>query len=217
MFFLSRMFNNRLHLPAPGEALPGRSRPIATSRRHAMLKAPLKGPFPAGAEQALFGLGRFWAAEALFWPVDGVLMTAAGYAGGVTPNPTYQEVATGLTGHAETVLVTFDPARQSYDALLRLFFEGHDPTQGMRQGEDVGTPYRSMIHVFSERQRRRAEAVRAAYQDALAAAGRGKVTTEIVAAGPFYYAEAEHQQYLAKTPGGLAGLAGTGIACPLPA
>lgn len=216
MFFLSDMLNKKLNLPKPEEALPGRAKPIPTAAKHYVLKHPLKGPYPDGMEKALFALGCFWGAERLFWQVEGVWATASGYSGGFTPNPTYQETCTGLTGHAETVLVVFDPKVVSYATLLKIFWEAHDPTQGMRQGNDVGTTYRSAIYTFGEAQQQAALASRDAYQAALAAAGRGKVTTEIAPAPPFYFAEAEHQQYLAKNPHGYCGLKGTGVACAVP-
>ncbi|MDI3341782.1 MAG: peptide-methionine (S)-S-oxide reductase MsrA [Sphaerobacter sp.] len=204
---------------APEEALPGRDRPaFPIPDRHAVLGTPIQPPFPAGLETAVFALGCFWGAERLFWQLDGVYTTAVGYAGGYTPHPTYEEVCTGRTGHAESVLVVFDPAKISYESLLRTFFEAHDPTQGMRQGNDVGTQYRSAIYYADERQRRLAEAARDAYQAALCQAGhRGEITTEIAPLGPFYYAEEYHQQYLHKVPNGYCGLAGTGVTCPLPA
>lgn len=217
MFFLSDLLNKKLNLPKPGEALPGRDRPIATAETHFVSGRPLKGPYPNGMETALFGLGCFWGAERLFWQTEGVWVTAAGYAGGLTPNPTYQETCTGLTGHAEVVLVVFDPKVVSYSDLLRIFWEAHDPTQGMRQGNDVGTTYRSAIFTFGEAQRQAALASRDAYQAALSATGRGKITTEIAAAPEFYFAEAEHQQYLAKNPYGYCGLKGTGVTCAVPA
>ena len=217
MFFLSDLLNKKLNLPKSGEALPGRDRPIATAETHFVSGRPLKGPYPDGMETALFGLGCFWGAERLFWQTEGVWVTAAGYAGGLTPNPTYQETCTGLTGHAEVVLVVFDPKVVSYSDLLRIFWEAHDPTQGMRQGNDVGTTYRSAIFTFGEAQRQAALASRDAYQAALSATGRGKITTEIAAAPEFYFAEAEHQQYLAKNPYGYCGLKGTGVTCAVPA
>ena len=197
-------------------ALPGRDRPaFAIPARHAVLDAPLQPPFPDASRTAYFALGCFWGAERLFWQTPGVHSTAVGYCGGFTPYPTYDEVSTGRTGHAETVQVVFDPARVSYQTLLRRFFESHDPTQGMRQGNDVGTPYRSAIYTVDASQRDQAEAVRAAYAAALRQAGRPEmITTEIAPAGPFYYAEAHHQQYLHQVPNGYCGLAGTGVACP---
>jgi peptide-methionine (S)-S-oxide reductase len=181
--------------------------------RHFVNGQPLKGPFTGSLQQAVFGLGCFWGAERRFWQMDGVVTTAVGYAGGHTPNPTYEEVCSGGTGHAEVVLVVFDPARVSYDALLRQFWESHDPTQGMRQGNDIGTQYRSAIYTFDAAQQAAAEASRDAYSKALADAGYGPITTEIAPAGPFYYAEDYHQQYLAKNPGGYCGLGGTGVRC----
>jgi len=217
MFFLSDMLNKKLNLPKPGEALPGRAKPIATAARHYVLKHPLKGPYPDGLETALFALGCFWGAERLFWQIEGVWVTASGYSGGFTPNPTYQEACTGLTGHAETVLVVFDPMIVSYATLLKIFWEAHDPTQGMRQGNDVGTTYRSAIYTVNEAQRQQALASRDAYQASLKAAGRERITTVIEPAGEFYFAEEEHQQYLAKNPGGYCGLKGTGVSCAIPA
>ncbi len=217
MFFLSDMLNRKLNLPKPGEALPGRARPIPTGAEHFVSKRPLKGPYPEGLETALFGMDCFWGAERLFWQTPGVWVTAVGYAGGTTPNPTYQETCTGLTGHAEVVLVVFDPKAVSYADLLKLFWESHDPTQGMRQGNDVGSTYRSAIYTFGAAQQQAALASRDAYQAALDASGRGKITTEIAPAPEFYFAEADHQQYLAKNPYGYCGLKGTGVACAVPA
>jgi peptide-methionine (S)-S-oxide reductase len=198
-------------IPAPGETLPGRSEPIATAETHFVNGHALKGPYPDGMETALFGLGCFWGAERIFWQTPGVWVTAAGYAGGDTPNPTYQEVCTGMTGHNEVVLVVFDPKVVSYSELLRRFWEAHDPTQGMRQGNDVGTQYRSAIYVFDDEQRAAAEASRKRYEEALAARRFGSITTEITPAGPFFYAEDYHQQYLHKNPMGYCGLGGTGV------
>jgi peptide-methionine (S)-S-oxide reductase len=207
-------FRKRLDLPTKAEALRGRDAPIPTAERHFVNGHPLKGPYPDGAEKAIFGLGCFWGAERKFWELgDGVYVTAAGYSGGVTPNPTYEEVCSGLTGHNEVVLVVFDPAKISYEALLRTFWESHDPTQGMRQGNDVGTQYRSGIYVFDEAQRKAAGASEKAYAEALSRRGYGPITTEILDAGPFYFAEDYHQQYLAKNPSGYCGLGGTGVAC----
>ena len=203
-----------IHLPKPEEALPGRAQRLPVPRAHFVNGAPLEPPFPDGLELALFGLGCFWGAERKFWQTSGVFSTSVGYAGGSTPNPTYREVCSGLTGHAEVVRVVFDPRVVSFVELLKVFWESHDPTQGMRQGNDVGTQYRSAIYVHGADQRRAAEASRAAYQDALAAARRGRITTEIAEAPEFYYAEDYHQQYLAKNPGGYCGLGGTGVACP---
>jgi peptide-methionine (S)-S-oxide reductase len=201
-------------MPTREEALPGRAEPMPVASRHVVLGTPMQPPFPAGLEVATFALGCFWGAERLFWQAPGVFTTAVGYAGGFTPNPTYEEVCSGRTGHAEAVRVVFDPQQTSYEALLRLFWEGHDPTQGMRQGNDIGTQYRSAIHCHSPAQRRLAEASREVYQRALTAAGYGAITTEIVDAPPFYYAEDYHQQYLAKHPGGYCGLGGTGVRYP---
>lgn len=206
---------DKTRMVSPEEALPGRPIAMAVPARHAVLGTPLSPPFPPGLEQALFGMGCFWGAERKFWQAPGVYTTAVGYSGGYTPNPTYEEVCTGRTGHAEVVLVVFDPTRTTYDDMLRIFWENHDPTQGMRQGNDVGTQYRSAIYVFSPAQRAAAEASRALYQARLAAAGYGPITTEIREAGPFYYAEEYHQQYLHKNPFGYCGLGGTGVACPI--
>jgi peptide-methionine (S)-S-oxide reductase len=202
-------------LPTPDQALPGRAAPIATAETHYVSGHALKPPFPDGLEEAVFGLGCFWGAERKFWQTPGVWVTAAGYAGGVTANPTYEEVCTGRTGHAEVVRVIFDPKQISYAALLKLFFENHDPTQGMRQGGDVGTQYRSVIYTASDAQKRAAEATLQAYGEKLRAAGYGAITTEIAEAPPFYYAEDYHQQYLAKNPGGYCGLGGAGVSCPI--
>ncbi|MGD9866568.1 MAG: peptide-methionine (S)-S-oxide reductase MsrA [Hyphomicrobiales bacterium] len=210
-----RFFRKALELPAAHEALPGRPEAIPTARKHFVSGNPLKGPYPEGFEKAMFGLGCFWGAEKAFWQIPGVHVTAAGYAAGLTPNPTYEEVCSGLTGHNEAVLVVYDPKRIGYEQLLKTFWESHDPTQGMRQGNDVGTQYRSGIYVFSSAQRRAAEASRAAYQKALAGYRSSPITTEIVDAGAFYFAEDYHQQYLAKNPHGYCGLGGTGVACPV--
>ncbi len=207
-------FKKTIEMPTPETALPGRPEPIPTAERHFVSGAPLKGPYPEGSERALFGMGCFWGAERLFWQLEGVVVTAVGYAGGYTPNPTYQEVCSGQTGHNEVVLVVFNPARIAYDELLTVFWQGHDPTQYMRQGNDIGTQYRSGIYVYSEAQREAAEASRAAYQAALSAQGFGEIVTEIVDAPAFYFAEDYHQQYLAKNPGGYCGLGGTGVAMP---
>lgn len=210
------MFSKKTKLPSEADALPGRGEPIATAATHFVNGHPLKGPFPVGMETAVFGLGCFWGAERVFWKTPGVYVTAVGYAGGVTPNPTYAETCTGQTGHNEVVLVVFDPAKVGYEALVKLFFESHDPTQGMRQGNDFGTQYRSGIYVGNAEQKAVAASVRASYQRALSAAGhKGTITTEIVEAPEFYYAEASHQQYLAKNPGGYCGLGGTGVSCPV--
>jgi peptide-methionine (S)-S-oxide reductase len=200
-------------MPQPEEALKGREAAMPVADRHAVNGTPLEGPFPAGLEQAMFGLGCFWGAERKFWQAPGVYTTAVGYAGGYTKNPTYEEVCSGRTGHNEVVLVVFDPSKISYDDLLKRFWEAHDPTQGMRQGNDVGTQYRSEIYVFSDEQRKAAEATRASYEAALKANGHRAITTKIVDAPPFYYAEDYHQQYLAKNPSGYCGLGGTGVRC----
>ena len=208
------LFARKLRIPSPDEALPGRSTRMALPARHAVKGTPLEPPFPEGMERAIFGLGCFWGAERKFWQADGVYTTAVGYAGGHTPNPTYEEVCSGLTGHAEVVLVVYDPRVTSYDALLRIFWETHDPTQGMRQGNDVGTQYRSAIYWTTEAQRAAAEASRDAFQRALRERGYGDVTTEILPAPELWYAEGYHQQYLHKNPGGYCGLSGTGVSCP---
>ncbi|MFC3690977.1 peptide-methionine (S)-S-oxide reductase MsrA [Chenggangzhangella methanolivorans] len=205
-----------LELPTREEALPGRDAPLPTAERHHVNGSLLKGPHPDGAEIAMFGLGCFWGAERAFWQAPGVISTAVGYAGGFTPNPTYEEVCSGRTGHNEVVRVVFDPAKTSYEALLKLFFESHNPTQGMRQGNDMGTQYRSGVYVFDDAQRRAAEETAARYGEALEARGLDAVTTEILDAPEFYFAEGYHQQYLAKNPGGYCGLGGTGVACPIP-
>jgi peptide-methionine (S)-S-oxide reductase len=212
MLFRSLLKNR---LVEPEEALPGRDERMPVPERHDVLGTPLAPPFPEGLEQVVFGMGCFWGAERIFWQAPGVYTTAAGYAGGYTPNPTYEEVCSGRTGHAEVVLVVFDPTKTSFEELLRLFWEGHDPTQGMRQGNDVGTQYRSTILYANESQRAAAEASRDAYRQVLDRAGYDDITTEIVEAGPFYYAEPYHQQYLAKNPNGYCGLGGTGVACPV--
>lgn len=204
-------------LPSAADALPGRDQPMPLVDQHFVNGHSMRGPFPGHLRQAVFGLGCFWGAERLFWELPGVYSTAVGYAGGYTPNPTYEEVCSGRTGHAEVVLVVFDPAEIAYEELLRVFFEAHDPTQGMRQGNDVGTQYRSAVYTFGDEQTRLAQAARDSYAERLAARGYGAVTTEIAPAGPFYYAEQYHQQYLAKNPSGYCGLRGTGVSCPLPA
>jgi peptide-methionine (S)-S-oxide reductase len=196
-------------------ALPGRETPISVADRHHVLGNPIAPPFPEGLERAVFGMGCFWGAERLFWEADGVWTTAVGYAGGFTPNPTYEEVCSGGTGHAEVVLAVFDPAKTSFEDMLRIFWEGHDPTQGMGQGNDVGTQYRSAIYWHSEPQRLAAEQSLSAYQERLRGARYGEITTEVAEAGPFYYAEAYHQQYLSKNPNGYCGLGGTGVSCPV--
>jgi peptide-methionine (S)-S-oxide reductase len=209
-------FRKRLDMPSPEETLPGRPNPIPTAETHFVNGRPLQGPYPEGLEKAVFGMGCFWGVERKFWQLgDGIWVTAAGYAAGTTPNPTYEEVCTGLTGHNEVVLVVFDPKKISYETLLKTFWENHDPTQGMRQGNDTGTQYRSGIYVFDEHQRQAAEASREAYSRALAARGYGPVTTEIKEAGPFYFAEDYHQQYLAKNPNGYCGVGGTGVTCAI--
>ncbi len=212
MGLFSRM---KAEIPSPQDALPGRQQEMPVAGRHFVLGTPIAPPFPENMELALVGLGCFWGAERIFWTAGGVFTTAVGYAGGHTPNPTYEEVCSGMTGHNEVVRVVFDPEVTSYENILRLFFEGHDPTQGMRQGNDRGTQYRSGIYTCSDAQREVAEATRDAYQPLLAERGYGPITTEIVPAGPFYYAEDYHQQYLAKVPNGYCGLGGTGVTCPV--
>ncbi|MEX0663582.1 MAG: peptide-methionine (S)-S-oxide reductase MsrA [Acidimicrobiia bacterium] len=202
-------------MPTPEQALPGRGDEMTVPEAHFVLGTPLRGPFPDGFETAMFGMGCFWGAERKFWEADGVYTTAVGYSGGFTPNSSYEEVCSGRTGHNEAVLVVFDPSRTNYEATLRVFWESHDPTQGMRQGNDVGTQYRSGIYVFSEEQRATAERSREMFQEVLDREGFGTITTEIVEAKSFYYAEAYHQQYLAKNPGGYFGLGGTGLSCPI--
>jgi peptide-methionine (S)-S-oxide reductase len=209
-------FRKKLEMPSPADALPGRGVPIPTASEHCVFRRPLKGPHPDGFETAVFGMGCFWGAERKFWELgDGIHVTAVGYAAGHTPNPTYEEVCSGFTGHNEVVQVVFDPNRISYERLLKTFWENHDPTQGMRQGNDVGTQYRSGIYVFTPEQRRTAEASKRDYGDALAGRRFGPITTEIVDAPPFYFAEDYHQQYLAKNPMGYCGLGGTGVSCPV--
>ena len=208
-------FMKPAHMVTPEEALPGRSDPMPVPERHEVLGTPIAPPFPDGLEQAVVGMGCFWGAERVFWRAPGVYTTAVGYAGGFTPNPTYEEVCSGSTGHTEAVLVVFDPAQTSYEEILRLFWENHDPTQGMRQGNDVGSQYRSAIYWTTEEQRAEVEASRDMFQGELTPAGYGEITTQIAEAGPFYYAEAYHQQYLAKNPRGYCGLGGTGVACPV--
>jgi peptide-methionine (S)-S-oxide reductase len=211
MLFSSR----KTQMIDPESALPGRDEPMPVPARHEVLGTPLMPPFPEGLQRAVFGMGCFWGAERVFWQADGVYTTAAGYAGGFTPNPSYEEVCSAGTGHAEVVLAVFDPNVTSYEAMLQLFWENHDPTQGMRQGNDVGTQYRSAIYVDGDAQREAALGSKAMYQERLSAAGHGTITTEIADAGPFYYAEDYHQQYLAKNPGGYCGLGGTGVSCPI--
>ena len=208
-------FRKTPEMPTRETALPGREQPIRTAERNFVNGRPLKGPFPDGAQMAQFAMGCFWGVERMYWQVPGVWVTAVGYAGGVTPNPTYEEVCSGRTGQTETVLVVFEPKAVTYDDLLKVFWEGHDPTQGMRQGNDVGTQYRSAIFYYDEAQKAAAEASREAYTKSLAAAGYGPITTEIAPAGPFYFAEDYHQQYLAKNPGGYCGVGGTGVSCPI--
>jgi peptide-methionine (S)-S-oxide reductase len=208
-------FRKRAVMPSPAEALPGRSTPIPVPEKHFVNGNRIAAPFPAGMKIAMFGLGCFWGAERKFWQLPGVYSTAVGYAGGYTPNPTYEEVCTGYTGHNEVVLVVYDPTKIGYEALLKTFWESHDPTQGMRQGNDVGTQYRSGIYVFDAEQRVAAEDSLKRYQEQLSRAGFGQITTEILDAPPFYYAEEYHQQYLAKNPGGYCGLGGTGVTCPV--
>ena len=208
-------FGKKLSIPSPEEALPGRSEPMPVPSKHYVNGNPIKPPFPAGLETAMFGLGCFWGAERKFWQTEGVYTTAVGYAAGSTPNPTYREVCTGMTGHNEVVLVVFDPNVISYEGILKIFWESHNPTQGMRQGNDTGTQYRSGIYTYSDTQRQLAETSRDAYQTELEASGYGTITTEILKAPEFYYAEDYHQQYLAKNPGGYCGLGGTGVACPV--
>jgi peptide-methionine (S)-S-oxide reductase len=209
------LFSKPTTMVAAADALPGRDESMPVPSRHAVLGTPIAPPFPEGLERAVLGLGCFWGAERVFWQAPGVYTTAVGYSGGFTPNPTYEEVCTGRTGHTEAVLVVFDPERTSYEEILRRFWEGHDPTQGMRQGNDVGTQYRSAVYWTTEAQRAAAEASRAAFRQELARAGYGEITTELAEAGPFYYAEPYHQQYLAKNPNGYCGLGGTGVACPV--
>ena len=210
---MARLGVPRMSPSGLGDAPPGRETPVAVPDRHAVLGTPLQGPFPDGLERAVFGMGGFWGAEKKFWQLPGVYTTAVGYAGGITRHPTYQEVCSGRTGHAEVVLVVFDPAVISFELLMRTFWENHDPTQGMRQGNDVGTQYRSVIQTFSPEQRRIAERTRAEYGAALKAARFGAITSDIVDAPDFFYAEEYHQQYLAKNPNGYCGLGGTGVRC----
>jgi peptide-methionine (S)-S-oxide reductase len=209
------LLGSKTKMVAPEDALPGRPNPLPVPDRHEVLGTPLKPPFPDGFESIVVAMGCFWGAERVFWQADGVYTTAVGYAGGYTPNPTYEEVCSGRTGHAEVVLVVFDPAKITREQMLALFWENHDPTQGMRQGNDVGTQYRSAIYVGSPEQRAAAEATKTAFAERLKAAGYGEVTTEIADAGPFFYAEDYHQQYLAKNPNGYCGLGGTGVSCPI--
>ena len=212
MSFLTR---HKSRMVSPDEALPGRETPMKVPESHFVLGTPLEPPFPEGTESAVVGMGCFWGAEKIFWSLPGVHTTAVGYAGGYTPNPTYEEVCSGRTGHTEAVLVVFRPAELSYEELLRLFWEGHDPTQGMRQGNDTGTQYRSAIYTHSEAQREVAQDTSERYAERLASAGYGEITTEIAPAGDFFYAEDYHQQYLAKVPNGYCGIGGTGVSCPV--
>ena len=210
------MFAKKMQMVEPTEALPGRTdRTMPVPPAHFVNGNPLVGPWPEGYETAIFAMGCFWGAERKFWQVDGVYSTAVGYAGGYTPNPSYEETCSGLTGHTEVVLVAFDPAQVSYEQLLRVFWENHDPTQGMRQGNDIGTQYRSAVYAMSAEQLRAAEASRALFQERLTASGYGTITTEIATAGAFYYAEPYHQQYLGKNPNGYCGIGGTGVTCPI--
>ncbi len=208
-------FRSKSEMVTPEDALPGRATELPVPAAHEVLGTPLKPPFPAGIETAVFGMGCFWGAERVFWRIPGVYTTAVGYAGGFTPNPTYEETCSGRTGHTEAVLVAYDPEQVSYEELLRAFWEGHDPTQGMRQGNDAGTQYRSALYWTTEAQREAAEASRAAYAERLRAAGHADITTELAPAGPFFYAEPYHQQYLHKVPNGYCGLGGTGVSCPI--
>ncbi|MFN3520666.1 MAG: peptide-methionine (S)-S-oxide reductase MsrA [Phenylobacterium sp.] len=211
MFFAKKT----LDLPTRDTALPGRAQPIPTAESHFVNGRPLKGPYPEGLQTAVFAMGCFWGVERKFWQVPGVWVTAVGYVDGITPNPTYEEVCSGRTGHTEAVLVVYDPRVVTYEQLLKVFWEGHDPTQGMRQGNDIGTQYRSGIYVADEVQAAAAQASKAAYQQALSKQGYGAITTDIVQAGPFYFAEDYHQQYLAKNPAGYCGVGGTGVSCPI--
>jgi peptide-methionine (S)-S-oxide reductase len=208
-------FRKTLEIPTRETALPGRDHPIRTAERHFVNGRPLKGPYPPGAQLAQFAMGCFWGVERMFWQVPGVWVTAVGYVNGITPNPTYEEVCSGRTGHTEAVLVVFEPQGVTYEDLLKVFWEGHDPTQGMRQGNDIGTQYRSGIYYYDEAQKAAAEATREAFAGSLKTAGYGPITTEIAPAGPFYFAEDYHQQYLAKNPGGYCGVGGTGVSCPI--
>ncbi len=211
MFFSTK----KLRVPTPAEALPGRTAKMPVPETHFVNGHRIVPPFPDGMKRAVFGMGCFWGAERKFWQAPGVWSTAVGYAGGLTPNPTYEEVCSGMTGHTEVVLVIYDPAQTSYEKLLQVFWESHDPTQGMRQGNDVGTQYRSAIYTFDAEQAAAAEASKRMYQDRLRAAGHGEITTEILPEPPFYYAEDDHQQYLGKNPQGYCGLGGTGVSCPI--
>ncbi|HEY5389676.1 MAG TPA: peptide-methionine (S)-S-oxide reductase MsrA [Solirubrobacteraceae bacterium] len=215
MSLLHDLFKDKTRMVEADRALPGRMSEMPVGDRHFVLGTPLRPPFPDGFQSATVAMGCFWGAERVFWPAPGIYTTAVGYAGGFTPNPTYEEVCSGSTGHAEVVLAVFDPAKTSYEEMLRLFFESHDPTQGMRQGNDVGTQYRSAIYFHDDAQQAAAERIRAAYAEQLRAGGYGDITTEIASAGPLYYAEDYHQQYLAKNPAGYCGLGGTGVSCPV--
>jgi peptide-methionine (S)-S-oxide reductase len=208
-------FKKSIEMPTADTALPGRAQAIPTATTHFINGHPLKGPYPDGLETAVFAMGCFWGVERIFWQVPGVYVTAAGYAAGITPNPTYEEVCSGRTGHTEVVLVVFDPKVVTYETLLKTFWENHDPTQGMRQGGDIGTQYRSGVYVTNDAQAAAAVESKEAYQQALSAKGLGEITTEIAAAGPFYFAEDYHQQYLAKNPNGYCGIGGTGVVCPI--
>jgi peptide-methionine (S)-S-oxide reductase len=208
-------FREKRKMIEPERALAGRDQGMPLAGNHTVLGTPIRPPFPEGIETAVFGMGCFWGAERMFWQAEGVYTTAVGYAGGYTPNATYEEVCSGSTGHTEAVLVAFDPKKTSYERMLQIFWEGHDPTQGMRQGNDVGTQYRSAIYWHAPEQREQAETSRAMYQQQLEAAGHGEITTEIAEAGPFYYAEDYHQQYLEKNPNGYCGVGGTGVSCPV--
>ena len=209
------LWSRKLEMPTAETALPGREESMPVPAAHEVLGTPMTPPFPEGMGMLVVGMGCFWGAERMFWQAQGVFTTAVGYAAGHTPNPTYEEVCSGLTGHNEVVLVVFDTATTSYEAMLKIFWEGHDPTQGMRQGNDIGTQYRSGVYVFDDEQRAAAEASRDRFQAVLTGAGMGQITTEIIDAGPFYYAEHYHQQYLHKVPNGYCGLGGTGLSCPV--
>jgi len=215
MSLLHDLFRDKTRMIAAERALPGRDTPIAVTNRHFVLGTPLLPPFPAGMQSIVVGMGCFWGAERIYWQAPGIYTTAVGYAGGFTPNPTYEEVCSGSTGHTEAVLAVFDPKLTSYEEMLRLFWEGHDPTQVMRQGNDVGTQYRSALYYHDASQQAAAESTRDAYAEVLRASGYGEITTEIAAAGPFYYAEDYHQEYLAKNPAGYCGIGGTGVSCPI--
>ena len=215
MSLLTDLFKDKSRMITADRALPGRAAEMPVAERHFVLGTPMRPPFPDGMQSAVVGMGCFWGAERVFWQAPGIYTTAVGYAGGFTPNPTYEEVCSGSTGHTEAVLAVFDPKLTSYEELLRLFWEGHDPTQGMRQGNDAGTQYRSAIYFHDEAQQAAAQRSRDAYAEVLRASGYGEITTEIASAGPFYYAEDYHQQYLAKNPAGYCGLGGTGVSCPI--